>query len=425
MVAGVRRRGARRPVRPAERMVVGYFDNSNGVFPGDDVRILGVPVGKVEKIEPEPERVKISFWFDDKYKVPADVNAVILSPQLVTGRAIQLTPAYTAGPDVGRRRGDPAGAHRGAGRVGRHPRPTSAAHRTAAAHQAGRREHAGEFVNTAADNLRGQGATIRDTVIKLSQALSALGDHSKDLFATFKNLSTLVSALHDSTDLLAQLNQNLAAVTACWPTTRTRSVRAVEDLNAVVGDLQSFVADNREALGTTSDKLASITTALVESLDDIKQTLHLAPTTFQNFSNIYRAGQGCVHRRAGGQQLRQPDRIPLRSDSGRVPHGRRAIREAVRAVPGADREEPPVQLPAVGFEPLRRSTGQAQRGHLQRGLDAARLRSAGRRRRPLRHGRRWPPPHRPTLRHHWPPKRRLRTRRPRRSRPIPPPACPA
>ena len=71
----------------------------------------------------------------------------------------------------------------------------------------------GAFVNTAADNLRGQGPDIRDTIVKLSQAISALGDHSGDLFRTFKNLSTLVSALHDSSDLLRHLNQNLAAVT--------------------------------------------------------------------------------------------------------------------------------------------------------------------------------------------------------------------
>ena len=97
MVAGVVV-GVRATGQTGRTMVVGYFDNSNGLFPGDDVRILGVPVGKIEKIEPQPQRVKIWFWFDRKYKVPADVNAVILSPQLVTGRAIQLTPAYTSGP---------------------------------------------------------------------------------------------------------------------------------------------------------------------------------------------------------------------------------------------------------------------------------------------------------------------------------------
>src|SRR6202166_4253198 len=69
----------------------------------------------------------------------------------------------------------------------------------------------GALVNTTADNLRGQGATIRDTIIKLSEAISALGDHSNDLFSTLKNLSILVSALHDSGDLLQQLHQNLVS----------------------------------------------------------------------------------------------------------------------------------------------------------------------------------------------------------------------
>ncbi|EUA87167.1 mce related family protein [Mycobacterium ulcerans str. Harvey] len=78
--------------------VVAYFENSNGVFTGDEVRILGVPVGKITSIEPQPESVKVSFWYDSKYIVPADAKAAILSPTLVTSRAIQLTPAYTGGP---------------------------------------------------------------------------------------------------------------------------------------------------------------------------------------------------------------------------------------------------------------------------------------------------------------------------------------
>lgn len=46
----------------ARTTVVAYFDNSNGVFAGDDVLIRGVPVGKIVKIEPQPLRAKISFW---------------------------------------------------------------------------------------------------------------------------------------------------------------------------------------------------------------------------------------------------------------------------------------------------------------------------------------------------------------------------
>ena len=36
--------------------VVAYFENSNGIYVGDDVRILGVNVGKITAIEPQPER---------------------------------------------------------------------------------------------------------------------------------------------------------------------------------------------------------------------------------------------------------------------------------------------------------------------------------------------------------------------------------
>jgi phospholipid/cholesterol/gamma-HCH transport system substrate-binding protein len=267
--------------------VVAYFDNSNGIFPGDDVFMLGVPIGEIDTIEPQPQRAKITFWFDDKYTVPADAKAVILSPQLITSRAIQLTPAYTGGPEM--TDGAVIPQDRTAvpvewddfreqlDKFTAYLQPT----------EPGGVSTVGAFINTTADNLRGQGANIRDTIIKLSQAISALGDHSNDIFSTVKNLSVLVSALRDSSDLMRELNRNLAGVTALLANDPNEVGQAVSDINSAVGAVQKFVADNREALGTTSDKLASVSTAVVDSLDDIKQTLHVSPTTLQNFSNTY------------------------------------------------------------------------------------------------------------------------------------------
>ena len=274
--------------------VVGYFANTNGIFVGDEVRILGVPVGKVEKIEPQADRVKVSFWFNDKYRVPADAKAVILSPSLVSVRAIQLTPAYISGPALK----DHAviGVDRTAVPVEFDELRVQLKKLTETLQptQPGGVSTLGAFVNTTADNLRGQGANIRDTLVKLSQAFSALGDHSHDLFTTVKGLSALVTALQSSRDLMRQLNQNLAATTGLLADDPNEVGNALADVNAVVGDVQSFVADNRESLGTTSDKLASVSTALVQSLDDIKQTLHIAAPAFQNFVNIYQPAQGTL-----------------------------------------------------------------------------------------------------------------------------------
>lgn len=278
----------------ARNVVVAYFDNSTGLFPGDDVRIRGVPVGKVDKIEPQPQRAKISFWIDRKYKVPAEAKAVILSPQLVTGRAIQLTPPYTGGPTLAN--GAVIPQNRTAVPVewddlrAQLQRLTELLKPT----QPGGVSTLGALINTASDNLRGQGGAIRDAIIKLSQTVSALGDHSTDIFTTLKNLSTLVSALHESADLLEQLNRNLASVSSLLADDPNKVAHATDDLNAVVSDVTHFAAENREALGTAFDKLTSISNAVVSSLDDLKQTLHLAPTTLGNFNNIYEASNGSL-----------------------------------------------------------------------------------------------------------------------------------
>jgi len=274
--------------------VVAYFENSNGIYVGDDVTILGVPVGRISSIEPEPQRVKVSFWYDSKYKVPADVNAAILSPMLVTSRAIQLTPSYSSGPVLADDAVIPRERTVVPVEYDDFRKQLERLTETLQPTQPGGVSTLGAVINTAADNLRGQGANIRDTVIKLSQAFSALGDHSTDIFSTVKNLSILVSALQDSTNLMRQLNQNLASVSGLLADDPNEVGNAVRDLSDAVGQVQSFVADNRETLGTTSDKLAGVTTALTESIDDIKQFLHVAPTTFQNYINIYQPAQGAV-----------------------------------------------------------------------------------------------------------------------------------
>lgn len=271
--------------------VIAYFDNSNGIYEGDDVMIVGVPVGKIDKIEPQPTRAKITFHVDDKYKLPAQASAMIISPTLVTARAIQLTPAYTGGPTM--QSGAVIPQERTAVPVEYDDLRVQLQKLTETLQptQPGGVSTLGALVNTAADNLRGQGANIRQALIEMSQAINTLGNHSGDLFGTLKNLSVLISALRSSTDLMQQLNRNLASVTGLLSNDSNEVGNAVRDLNVTLGDVQSFVADNRESLGTTSDKLASVSQALVQSLDDIKQTLHVAPNAFQNFLNIYEPAQ--------------------------------------------------------------------------------------------------------------------------------------
>jgi len=278
----------------ARTTITAYFVNTNGMFVGDEVRILGVPVGKIDRIEPQPQRAKVTFYVEDEFKVPADAKAVILSPNLVTSRAIQLTPAYTSGPVLQNNSVIPLERTAVPVEFDDLRQQLQKLTDTLQPTEPGGVSKLGAFVDSAAGNLRGNGASIRETIIKLSQAFSALGDHSTDLFSTIKDLSIVVSALQSSANLVRQLNVNLAAVTGLLSAGPTQIGTAIADINSVVGDVQSFVADNKDAVGIASDKLASITTALNQSRDDIKQTLHIAPNAFQNFVNIYQPAQGTL-----------------------------------------------------------------------------------------------------------------------------------
>jgi phospholipid/cholesterol/gamma-HCH transport system substrate-binding protein len=271
-----------------------YFPETNGLFVGDEIRILGVAVGEVDKIEPQPTSSKVTFSVDKEYSVPADARAAILSPSLVTSRAIQLVPAYSGGPKL--RPGASIPLNRTAVPVEWDDFRRQLEKLTDALQPTGPGgvNSVGEFVNSAADNLRGQGDTARETVIKLSQAISALGDHADDIFSTVRNLQLLVSALYSSSDLLASFNQNLAAVTTVLSNTPNEIANAVGGLDQALTDVRDFLSENRESIGVTFDRMSSITTALNDSRGDIKQILHVTPTVFQNFLNIYQPAQGAM-----------------------------------------------------------------------------------------------------------------------------------
>jgi phospholipid/cholesterol/gamma-HCH transport system substrate-binding protein len=278
----------------ARNTYVAYFANTNGLYTGDEVRILGVAVGTVEEIDPQPNAAKVTFSVDRQYPVPADVQAAILSPSLVSARAIQLVPAYSTGPKLADGAAIPKertavpvewdDLRQQLEKLTDSLQPSSP----------GGPSPVGEFINSAAANLRGQGDTARNTVVKLSQAVSALGDHSTDIFSTVRNLQMLVSALSSSSDLLAAFNTNLADVTTVLSNTPNEVADATKGLDGAVNDLRGFVAENREGLGVTVDHFNAITTALNDSRGDVKQVLHIGPTVFQNFMNIYQPAQSAV-----------------------------------------------------------------------------------------------------------------------------------
>ncbi|MBJ8343888.1 MCE family protein [Antrihabitans sp. YC2-6] len=278
------------------RTVVGYFPAAVGLFPGDEVRILGVDVGSVERIEPEGTRVAVHMRMDKKWELPADVQAVLIAPTLVTTRFVQLTPAYTGGPTL------PDG--------GTIPEDRTAVpvewdkikeQLTRLTDTLGPQSDDGdatgtlaEFVTKAADNARGNGSTLHETLANLAQATTALSDGRTDLFSMVRDLSVLVDALSQSHQQIVAFNDHLASVTEVFAASETSIGDAVADLDLAVTDIEQFVRDNKDALGATVDKLGTATQSLADNRRDLEQVLHVGPTALVNLYDIYQPAQNSL-----------------------------------------------------------------------------------------------------------------------------------
>lgn len=76
------------------------FERSTGLYVGSDVRIMGVKVGKVTEVTPSGDHVRVTMVLTEHTDVPADAKAALVAPSLVSGRYVQLAPAYTGGPKL-------------------------------------------------------------------------------------------------------------------------------------------------------------------------------------------------------------------------------------------------------------------------------------------------------------------------------------
>ncbi|MGJ6122012.1 MCE family protein [Mycolicibacterium sp. Y3] len=274
--------------------IVAYFTTAVGLYPGDEVRVVGVPIGRIDSIEPRATDVKISMTLDDGIKVPADARALIIAPNLVSARFIQLTPAYTGGDALA------DNAQIGLDRTGVPVEWDEVKEQlTQLSAQLGPKQGGVQgplvaAVNQAADTFDGNGDSFRQALRELSQTAGRLGDSRTDLFGTVRNLQVLVNALANSNEQIVQFTNHVASVSQVLAASSADLDATLGALNQALGDVKGLLHDSNKSLIDSVGKLADFTQILTDHSDDIEQILHVTPNGLANFYNIYNPAQGTV-----------------------------------------------------------------------------------------------------------------------------------
>ena len=306
-----------------ERRITAYFSSAVGIYSGGDVRVLGVPVGTVDEVVPQGENVRVTMSLDRDTKIPADAGAVLVSPNVVSDRYVQLAPVYRGGPTMDG--GTVIPKQRTATPVELDQVYRSLNELTTALGPQGANENGAltDLLNTGAANLQGNGQAIADSLSHLGEAGKTLSGNSKELFSTVDNLQKFTSMLAANDGQVREFNTQMEQVSGFLAGEREDFGAAVAELSDALGKVDSFVHDNRSVLKSNVDQLSSVSQVLVDEKAALDESLTNTPLALGNLANSYNGASGTLDIRADINELNQPPVVALCKQlrGGQLPGG--------------------------------------------------------------------------------------------------------
>lgn len=257
--------------------ITARFDHTVGLYKGDDVRMVGVPVGEITDIKARGGYVEVVMEIDADTPAAADTGAVIVPPGLLASRYIQLTKPWVAGPKLA------DGAELDESRTAAPmelDEVTAQLDRflVALGPKGANQDGALSDLVTASDAaLDGNGTTIRQSLADLADALDTIGESRSDIVGTIEQLHTFVAALADSDPAIRSLETNLASFTTALARQHDQLASTIDGLATTSKVVNRFVRRNGPHLTASVKDLARITTTLADRQRELTEIADLTP----------------------------------------------------------------------------------------------------------------------------------------------------
>jgi phospholipid/cholesterol/gamma-HCH transport system substrate-binding protein len=272
-------------VRGDRITVTAYFADSAGLFVGNDVGVLGVPVGEITDIEPEGDRVRVTLEVDADRAIPADAGAVVVARSVATDRYVELTPVYDGGErledgaEIGTERtATPVDFDEVLETINEFATGISGSKRTARAVQ--------RFIDSGADALKGTGGLAKESIRQLAQAVSTMSGQREDFAETVVSLDTLVATIAENDETVRAFIDRVADASTLLAAERGNFRRALRALDRAVTVVARFAVDNREAVVDTLDGTTRVFRTMLGKRADLTEILRVMPVTLENLMRL-------------------------------------------------------------------------------------------------------------------------------------------
>ncbi|UKO93627.1 MCE family protein [Gordonia amicalis] len=275
---------------PQIRTVHADFAFVNGLYEGSKVTVLGVPVGRIENVEPAGDHVKVTVTMPGDIDLPDDVSAYVLNPSVISDRHLELGPAYTGGPQL------PDGAtiplERTHSPISFDQLLDSISVLTKIMGPADAAPGApedpndmGSLLAATAKSWDGRGTGFGTTMSGLASASGIFGARTEDLQDLIDSLNTLMQTFHAKQVSLDGLIESMGLLSSQWASSNQDIAGPVNDLRVVFDQINDFVLAHGNDVGVVAENLKVLGDTLVDNKAGLAEFMDLAPLMMQNLSS--------------------------------------------------------------------------------------------------------------------------------------------
>jgi phospholipid/cholesterol/gamma-HCH transport system substrate-binding protein len=249
------------------------FDDASGLRPGDEVKIAGAPVGRVDDIRVVSGRALIDFTVNDSVRVPADSEAVIHWRDALGRRVIYLVPGE---------------AHEQM-RSGAHITATRSAVNTdalidqlAPLTRALNGDQVNELLVSLAQALDGNTGNLADLIKNVDTLSSTIGTRRKSIGGLLDDYAALTDVVSRRDKEIGKGIDNLVALSESFTGNRALVDDTLVQLSALARTSQDVLSENEGQLGQVLDKLAVITGGVRRNTGTLAKVLDAAGPKLQH-----------------------------------------------------------------------------------------------------------------------------------------------
>ena len=277
--------------------VTAQFEDSVGLYVGNAVSVLGMPVGKVTSIVPNGSYVEVRLEIGDGVDLPADVQAVTVSTSVLTDRHIELTPVYRGGPKL--RNGDVVGLARTRTPV-EFDRTLAMVDKLSLTLSGDGQGHGplADLVNIGDKITTGNGPNIKATLDELAQALRLGADNGtqtkKDIQAIATNLAELTQAAADNDSAIREFGSNIRQLSDILAYEDLGTGNTGKQINKILNQAAGLLQENRDGLKSTVADANTLTAAINDYRREIAEFFDVAPLAIDNVHNAIDANAGSL-----------------------------------------------------------------------------------------------------------------------------------